>query len=296
MGSLLLLGAGGSGSAAVSPGGPTTGAHRYWRVNVTAATSACSIAELEFWLDGTTKHTITGGTVIASGTGAGAAADVFNGNLSDFWYSGNVNSGWIGYDFGPGNDKAVSMVAICGRAGVQYPTAWTVDYSDDGSSWTTAFGGNSGTLLVKTELIYFTDPAGGFEHVRCRWTTDSSGAVRLATIETRTVLGGADTSGTALAKITSSNVVGTAASMFDGNISTEWATNTFPAFVNIYFPDNRSIAQIMLQASINAGTGVNQAPDELYVDTSPDGFTWTNVFSQTGLSAWSVSETRTFDI
>jgi len=289
--------AAGVGTAAgVGADAAAAAAHRYWRVNITAASGGvCSVAEVEFWLNTTTKHTTSGGTVIASGTGAGAAADVFDGNLSTWWYSGG-GTGWIGYDFGSGNDKVVSMVAICGRDNSQYPTVWSLDYSDNGSSWTTLFGGtnNPSTMLGRSKLYYFTDPAAGYQHTRCRWTTDSSGAVRLSAIQMRTSVGGADTSSTAFAKVSWNDTVGTVANLFDGNAATEWAATLFPASVHVYFPDNRVIAQVALQAP--GASDISQAPDELYIDTSPDGITWTNVFAQTGFSAWSTNETRTYNI
>lgn len=291
---------GGGGGGPPPAGGPTTGAHRYWRINVTAST-VCSITELEFWQDALTKHATTGGTVIASGTGEGAAANVFDGDTSsgNYWYSGGLFTGWIGYDFGSGNAVEVAMVALIGRYGAgQYPTDFDVQYSDNGSSWTTAWSVASlGNWLGTAQKKFFTDPAGGFMHWKLQFTTDTSGAVRLAEAELRETAGGADVSGSRFHAVSHpSDVVGTVADVFDDLLdsSNEWAATAFPCSITAYFPGAQDIAQVTLTGT--AGGLIGQGPDDLTIYSSPDGSTWTSVYSTSGLSWSTANEVKTFTI
>lgn len=252
--------------------------------------------ELEWWLNGTTKHSTAGKTAIASGSGAGSVPDnLFDGNLTTWWYSGG-GTGWVGTDFGVGNAVQVGMIAAMGRWDAsQWPITWLHEYSiSDGTTWVASgIGGDTAGMLGINKKFYFTDPAGGFKHIRLRWISDASGAVRLSAVETRLLAGGADVSNTAIAKISQADTVGTYVDLFDGNASTEWASNAFPAFVLIYFPNNRSIGEVMLQAPV---TNITQAPDHLYVDVTLDGIVFYNILSQLTLAAWSASEIRTFSL
>jgi hypothetical protein len=287
-----------SAVAAVTAGVPTTGAHRYWRVNITASLgSACSICELEFWRNGTgSKIPTTGGAVLVSGTGAGLAANLFDGvtTSGNYWYSGGT-TGTAGYDFGSGNAVEVGAVAIIDRYDAsQGPSTFTVQYSDDGSAWTTAWTVTSSTSTFAGVKRWFFDPAGGFIAWRVRFDSDASSAVRLAAVEFRTAIGGADTSSEAFHKRVSSSAAGSVASLFDGSAATAWAATVFPASVTAIFGDNRDIAEVLLQAPPD---NITQAPDHVYIDSSPDGWgNWTNVASHTGLAAWSTGETRAFRV
>ncbi len=122
-------------------------AHRYWRIRVTANQSGgipTRIAEVEF-------RPVVGGTDL---TGFGSAftsgggqnpASAFDDNPATYWDTGNSFSGnlpnFVAYNFGAGNTPTVVEFTI--RASTLGPSDdppkdFTLDYSDNGSTWTTA--------------------------------------------------------------------------------------------------------------------------------------------------------------
>ncbi len=119
------------------------GAHRYWRVYFTAGVSAyttVSEAQLREYLGGAD---LTGsGTASADSTYTGAypASNAFDDDTSTQWTSAATYPHWLKYDFGSGNDTAVTEYTL--RAKTEHvddmPTAWQLEYSDDGSTWTVA--------------------------------------------------------------------------------------------------------------------------------------------------------------
>jgi hypothetical protein len=119
-------------------------AHRYWRMNITATgTGASGIAELEF------RDAVGGADKTGSGTASAQtaypgwpASQAFDNNTGTGWASNDSPvPQWIGYDFGSGNAYNIVEVYILPRQDGnhnQAPTAFDWQYSDDGSSWTTA--------------------------------------------------------------------------------------------------------------------------------------------------------------
>lgn len=124
--------------------------HRYWRINATATLYGdgyAAIAAIEF------RSSIGGSNIITGGT---ASADSFftsdptyapskavDGNNSTYWMSNaTVPSAWWAYDFGVGVAVDVVEVKITSRPdgfSQRAPSAGSVQYSDSGSTWTTAF-------------------------------------------------------------------------------------------------------------------------------------------------------------
>jgi hypothetical protein len=119
--------------------------HRYWRVYITAATGTPHLdtSEIEFRASVGGADQCVGGTAIYSNqTGGFEAAKAFDDTTSTTWY---INQGtfalpqWIGYDFGAGNAKDVVEFALtCWQPG-ESPKDFQLQYSDDGSTWTTKY-------------------------------------------------------------------------------------------------------------------------------------------------------------
>lgn len=82
----------------------------------------------------------TGGTAIGDSTFTNYAA-AFD-NTSGGWIHAGDAPGWIGYDFGSGVAHEIARLTWKATSFPQQaPSAFTVDYSDDGSSWTTVYTG-----------------------------------------------------------------------------------------------------------------------------------------------------------
>ena len=121
-------------------------AHRYWRISVSATgdNSGVCIAEMQL------RTTIGGGTVTGSGTASASStystfvpSQAFDGNTNTAWASFGGPPQSLEYDFGVGNAYAIVEVSITGLSGyteTQAPTAFTIDYSDNGSSWYSSDG------------------------------------------------------------------------------------------------------------------------------------------------------------
>ncbi len=122
--------------------------HRYWRVNCTTSGAsglvACSEIEMRTVPGGVDQ--CTGGTASASSTFAGfTAAGAFDDSLAtstaNMWASTTLPA-QIEYDFGAGVTPAITEFTWIQRtdtAVAQSVTSGTLDFSDNGSSWTTLF-------------------------------------------------------------------------------------------------------------------------------------------------------------
>lgn len=129
-------------SATPGAGGST---HAYWRVYITACGLSGrwpTCAELEMRATPGGTNLATGGTAIGSSDNSGHEKDkAFDGNTSTYWLAGGAPNQWIGYHFGSAvsiTELTYTSASTFGSSDVtESPTAFSLDYSDDGSSWTT---------------------------------------------------------------------------------------------------------------------------------------------------------------
>jgi len=116
---------------------------RYWRLHVTAygGSTFLQINEIEMKESIGGSDVCSGGTVIKSGEyndTSWAASNAFDDDTGTGWLvSFGTGPQWIGYDFGSGNDKTITEYTIyCVNSG-RIPVDWTLQYSDNGTDWTT---------------------------------------------------------------------------------------------------------------------------------------------------------------
>ncbi|CAJ4966302.1 F5/8 type C domain [Burkholderia pseudomallei] len=123
-------------------------AHRYWRLSfiydnggsaLSSATTA--ITELQLCTSDATNRVGSGTASASSSNASYPAANAFDGSTSTWWASnGAANPTWLAYDFGAGNAWDIQQITITSRNDGSYssqsPTAFYVQYSDDGSTWT----------------------------------------------------------------------------------------------------------------------------------------------------------------
>ena len=145
-------------AAAVAAGAP---GHRYWRLYITAWANGTYhiISEAEFRVAGVdqvpTLTSDTGGTVKATAnqeyTGSRDAYRAFNGIFGDdgWWcYPATGTNDWLMVDFGAsGPWPMLDAVGIAPRedAGAYICTAFSVQWSDDNTNWTTVNTFSPGT-------------------------------------------------------------------------------------------------------------------------------------------------------
>lgn len=316
-------------AAAVGPG-----AHRYWRLKITAtqggiSTTSCGELELRTSQGGSD---VTGsGTAIASTVyGGGLEADkAFDNNQATCWVCG-FGAGmpqYIGYDFGAGNDVQIMEVGYKRRDdsfGIsESMSTGTVDYSDDGSSWTTAWSIPAQAPFASGENRLFAHPS---YPVDCTVTTSNAQTVasgepntshqywRVKTTETqnptvtacsfgelefRATPGGADQAngGTAI-NSTTLGAPYTASAGFDNNVSTWWVSGggtSRPEWLGYNFGTPVEVAEVVIKAR-NDGFGAAETLKNGTVDWSDDGSTWTTFYTFPTQATWSSGEVRTYTI
>lgn len=134
--------------------------HRYWRVYSTAEDGSepyISLSNVEFRDVRDTPKQATGGTPISSGVYASnyGMENAFDGNNGTTYISNGSLPNWIGYDFV--TPVGVAQLALRNRHDGYYtqaPAAFSVQWSDDGTNWTTEWSQSgvawNNTLQTKT--------------------------------------------------------------------------------------------------------------------------------------------------
>jgi hypothetical protein len=118
-------------------------AHRYWRIRMTATVgNAYAFAEIEFRTTAGVALPFSGGTASAAQvyqTPTYAADKATDGNIATLWSGTDTTQPqWWAYDYGVGNAIDVVEIKITARADGSYnqaPTAFTPEWSDDGTTW-----------------------------------------------------------------------------------------------------------------------------------------------------------------
>jgi hypothetical protein len=301
--------AGFAGTAGGGGGGP---GHRYWRVNVTAnnGDSVLVINELELF-DATTGAKATGGTKSASSelnasyvAGNAFDGDFLSGGAGTVWATNSSASGWLQVDYGAGNEKDIRAFTIWSRVGFasQAPKDFTLQYSDNGSSWTTLITVTNQTSWLDREARTFVSSTPSYtgspwgDHLYYRWyilENNSSGASALGELEIRASAGGADqTSGSGTASASSTDSTFTASKAFDDNTSTLWASTTTPVWIKYQAPSAIGFAQIAMRARHDGFE--SSTPKRFVLQFSDDDSNWFTCMQRTSETAWSASEIRAF--
>lgn len=132
----------GFGARREPEGGGGFGAHRYWRVYIYSNArnnGEGSMVELEM-REAISGSDVTAGATATDDAASGSAPNAID-NTSARWGLGSSFPHWLKVDFGAANDKAIVEIAITTRSDFpdEGPRDFSLQYSDDDSSWTTAF-------------------------------------------------------------------------------------------------------------------------------------------------------------
>lgn len=280
-------------------------AHRYWRVHCTVGNGEpnFSVGEIELRTSiSGADQTGSGTPTLSSGTTATSAFDNNNSTLA------TTTSGtfphWIKYDFGAGNDKDIVELTMFPRSQVRYmPTTFTLDYSDNDSTWTTLYsfdGYGEWGILVTANVFNVTrlptDGASGtFWRVNC---TVADGAGFFSVGEIRMYSAGSATNectgGLAFSQ-TQLDTGGPASFAFNelsGSSSLDrWSSFTLPAWVGYKFASAKTIDVIGITARV---TGQTAAPRTFTVQYW-NGSSFTTAMTLTGITGWTSGQTRYFN-
>lgn len=301
-------------------GGGPAGAHRYWQVvvndNNSGSHTIAGLVELQFHVgtNGFGADAAEGGTASAD-TDAGAGFEAANGfddayldASGNAWTSGSGGfPHYLRYDFG--SDTEVLGVSIVARAVnsssiESAPRDFDVQYSDDGSSWTTAWSETGVTwtayqfqhFLSPDAGSYTGSPHGAHTYWRVRTIVDDGGTIAAASeIEMRATPSGADqcTGGTAIGTQHPS-LSFPPSQAFDNNNSTFWASTTTGDAQNVGYQFASPVVVAEITWRNRGDSAANQAPVVGIVQYSDNGTTWTTAWTFTGQTGWTLGQTRTF--
>lgn len=95
----------------------------------------------------------------------GAAWQAFDDGISLPWATSTAPPHWLQWDFGAGNSKAITYYTITGTGNVLYPNMvpknWTLQASNDGSTWTTKDTQTNQTSWSVNETREYSFVSGG---------------------------------------------------------------------------------------------------------------------------------------
>ena len=274
--------------------------HRYWRVNVTATNGAyVSANEIEF-ASTVGGSAITGGSAIYSSQFNGtteAAANAFDGNFSSHWTANATNTATIGKDFG----SAVTVREMRWTSRSDYfnsmPRTFTVEGSDDNSSWTVyakyldevywsmpetrAYGVGADAISVP--------PASGLYYFwRILITATSSTVVEVAEWALRSSIGGSNLPGRCFSSGWDSDHHHLAQ---DGNTLSRWRlTLSGTNYIGWTLFTAVDVAEFWI--TVPSDGGVNGVKDFKF-QKSADASSWTDVATYSGVT-WTNGETKTY--
>jgi hypothetical protein len=276
------------------------GSHRYWRVFSSANngnSTQTGIADVEFRSTAGGSDLTGSGTALSGGSGSDVSAPsgAYDGDLNNGWVRSATSSVWIGYDFG----SAVAVAEVQLRALNTSPDrnikTGTVDYSDDGTNWTTAFSFSiwAWTPNQNRTLPEAAIASGYYRSLRINITSlDGGSNAAIAEIEFRASIGGADqaTGGNAVASSTNTTFVASNAFANDGT-SSQWVGVGVANWIRYDFPSPVQLLEATIQA---VTTSFNRSPKDFTIEGSNDGSTWATLFSPSSQTGWTSGQTRTF--
>ena len=279
--------------------------HRYWRINITAVNgnlTSVSLANLELYTAIPGANIASGGTASASSVFAGiyVASLAFNSQLNDFWNSAAGAPQWLAYDFGAGNEKAIVSVGLHGRDGPaadQMPKDFDVQYSDNGSTWTTEWSVTNQTSWIPGQFRKFDKPGApvtsytgspwGSHSYWAIWNFETSGAEGvIADMEYLATPGGSDQCSGGTASGTA--ILGSfpAANAFDNNIATQmaWSNGAIGGLV-YQFTSPVEVSTVTVTRR-NDGISGYDPKNFLFMFADSAAGPWTTTFSRTSETGW----------
>lgn len=279
------------------------GNHAYWRVfatNNNGSGSFTSLAELAFKDGSGSTIPTTGGTVIfSSEVSSNEAAKAFDGDPASVWAGSGSTNQWIGYQFSsPVGVEQVALTSPTTNGGNQTPKDCLLQYSDDGSAWTTAFSFSNALYVLGSTITYPETLAAGYHRgFRINVTAvDGSSFLQLDELEFRATAGGADQtvpiganySTTDGRVLTNSDNGGNEAWRVFGNDSGTWFVLGTGAYVAFVFPAPVKVEEILMKASGSA----TQTPKDFTLDYTDDGATWTTQKTFPSQTGWTGGQSR----
>jgi F5/8 type C domain/Ricin-type beta-trefoil lectin domain/Putative Ig domain len=225
---------------------------------------------------GTTNLALNKTATASSLENAGSPAqDAVDGNLGTRWSSAFSDPQWLEVDLG--STQSICQVVLNWENA--YGKAFQIQTSPDGSTWTTIYSTTTGTGGTQTlnvtgsgRYIRMYGTARGTQYGYSLWEFQVYGPAS----------GGGGTCGTtniALNKTATAsseeNAGSPAQDAVDGNLGTRWSSAfSDPQWLEVDLGSTQSICQVVLNWE-------NAYGKAFQIQTSPDGSTWTTIYSTT---------------
>lgn len=229
----------------------------------------------------------TGWTASASSTEAGSsAAYALDWNTGTRWSSGASQTGGQWFQVDMGSKKVIDQITFETKTTDKwdYPRAYQVQVSNDGSNWTTVASDKGfGWRTVVTFDPQFA------QYIRINQTGAASEWWSIAEFHAYSEPALSRAGWTASASVTEPG--GAAANAIDGNAGTRWSTGAAQANGQWYQVDmgrNQTFNRVL----IDAGASANDYPRGYQVQVSTNGTSWTTVASGSTSMASAVVEFR----
>jgi F5/8 type C domain/Ricin-type beta-trefoil lectin domain/Putative Ig domain len=225
---------------------------------------------------GTTNLALNKTATASSLENAGfTAADAVDGNLGTRWSSAFSDPQWLEVDLG--STQSICQVTLNWETA--YGKAFQIQTSPDGSTWTTIYSTTTGTggtqslsVTGSGRYIRMYGTARGTQYGYSLWEFSVYGPAS----------GSGGTCGTTNVAL---NKTATASSQengsfpaqdaVDGNLGTRWSSAfSDPQWLEVDLGSTQSICQVVLNWETAYGTAFQ-------IQTSPDGSTWTSIYSTT---------------
>lgn len=258
-------------------------AHRHWRLYCRKNAgngSFTGLSEIELRASASGADETGGGTAGSSGSiQAGTAAACFDNNTgTGIQWNGTGAGQYVSYDFGSGNDEEIVEVSVLPRHDAANRTfaEFDVQYSDDGSAWTTDWSGSYTAWVIGTPVV-FTKP-GEVAHRYWRVRLDENflgtgGTFAVSEVEMKDTVGGGDqcSGGTASARTTFSGWPASNAFADDGTTSAYSSSGGSEdcEWLQYDFGSNKDIIEVTLLGRDDNDLWM-QMPRTAWVESSPD--------------------------
>jgi F5/8 type C domain/Ricin-type beta-trefoil lectin domain/Putative Ig domain len=202
------------------------------------------------------------------------AADAVDGNLGTRWSSGFSDPQWLEVDLG--STKTICQVALDWEAA--YGTAFQIQTSNDGTTWTTIYSTTTGTGGDQTLTV-----SGSGRYIRmygtARATQYGYSLWEFQVFGSGTSGSTCGTTNVALNKTATAssleNAGDPAADAVDGNTGTRWSSAfSDPQWLEVDLGSTQSICQVVLNWETAYATAFQ-------IQTSNDGSTWTSIYTTT---------------
>ncbi|MER5640162.1 discoidin domain-containing protein [Kitasatospora sp. NPDC002227] len=215
-------------------------------------------------------HSATASSTENAGTPASAA---FDGDTATRWSSAFTDAQWLQVDLGA--PAAIDRVVLTWEAA--YGKAYQLQTSSDGATWTTIYSTTTGTGGTETlgvtgtgRYLRLNGQARGTAYGYSLWELQVYGTPAAA------ACGSTDAAQGHPATTSSTENAGTAASAaFDGDPATRWSSAfTDAQWLQVDLGSSQQICQVVLSWEAAYGKAYQ-------LQTSPDGTTWTTIYSTT---------------